>query len=208
MCSIRPIRRSLHRNKSSKLIVSQPIRAQSINNRPLIKKTTICNPRADKNEHRTVDHLDDRTKKIVSGYINDIQRKLLSIHGNDLNYLIPTNVSLFCLELVDDYFMINTGTFEWIIDGVLFTQLLAMPNRQKMQSKIFYIGNVPWRLEIYPNGNGTNNSGDVRISLRNLSMPTTWSYVYSRNHYQVKELRASSTTIQSMFGLFAMSLCT
>ena len=195
MSSIKPIRSNVHRNRSSRLIVSQPGRTGSINNRPLIKKTTICDPKADQDGN--IDHIDDRTKKIVLGYIKCMQRKLLSIHGNDSHYLIPADVSLFCLQLIDDYFMINSGTFEWIIDGTLLDQLLSIANRQKMQSKIFYIGNVPWRLEIYPNGNGTNNIGDFRILLRNLDMPSTWSYVYSRNNYQVKELRASSTTIQS-----------
>ena len=157
------------------------------NNLPLIKTETIC---------QNDNYIDDRTKKIVSGYINEIQQLLLSIHNNDTYYLIPVEISLLCLQLIDDYFMINSGTFEWIIEGVEYVELLAIPNRAKIQSKIFYIGNVPWRLEIYPNGDRVHTIGDFKIFLRNLDMPSTWNHVYSRNVFKIKQFNVSSTILK------------
>ena len=195
MCSRQPNRRKVSTSRIGLISPSKPKpKPKTINNLPLIKKTTICKDV----KPGSMDHIDDRTKIIVSTYLDEIQENLLSIHGNDTYYIIPKEILAYCLELVDDYFMINTGTFEWIIDGELFVQLLATANRQKMQSKIFYVGNVPWRLELYPNGNSTSNTGDFKLYLRNLDMPSTWSYIYTRNVYKVKELMAQSTNIQSM----------
>ena len=93
-------------------------------------------------------HLDKRTKKIVFGYMRKTQRALFSTHRQKNAYhTIPRVISLICLSFIDDYFMINCGTFEWCIDGELFEQIMLVAQyRIKFDSEIFSIGKLPFSL--------------------------------------------------------------
>ena len=60
-------------------------------------------------------HIDQRTKCIINGYIREIQNTLTSPHNENSYFLIPKEVSLLILINVDDHFLFNQGTYQWII---------------------------------------------------------------------------------------------
>lgn len=56
-----------------------------------------------------------------------------------------------------------SGTFEWNIEGQLLQKMLDAKNTVKFESEGFKIRNIPFCLEVYPNGNDKQSIGSFLI---------------------------------------------
>eukprot|EP01084_Bolivina_argentea_P119877 212513_1 len=145
------------------------------------------------------DYLDDRSKIIVHGYIGKF-RKLLS--SSLFNY-IPREISIITLCYIDDYFMMNRGTYEWkITDLKLIQNVLTAENNQRFTSTVFTIGKLSWLMRVYPNGHVDTNAaqGDFGIFIEILSWPTSWKSIYVLLIIKVNEMNKTFSSVSCYTG--------
>ena len=62
-------------------------------------------------------HIDEQTKYIVYGYIRDIENMLISSHNGNCYYLIPKEIGWLIITNIDDHFVFNRGTYQYIINN-------------------------------------------------------------------------------------------
>eukprot|EP01084_Bolivina_argentea_P229509 387337_1 len=111
-----------------------------------------------------LDHLDDKTGKIVYGYIRQAEKLLSSPY---LNY-IPSDIILTTLLYVDDHFMFSRGSYQWFIKDIkpIFDSSLS--------SSVFEIGGLYWMMQTKPND---RDDELVDLQLQLLSLPDTFQTV-------------------------------
>eukprot|EP01084_Bolivina_argentea_P289731 497578_1 len=122
------------------------------------------------------DYLDEETKIIVSGYIRGISL------GQ-----VTSEIFYITLAYVDDHFIIYRGSYEWKIDNrKILNQLITADKNQCFPSDAFEIGNLKWILLFVPKfvpmldndiGNELNDSHNVTVGLRLLSIPPKWKEI-------------------------------
>mmetsp|Transcript_982 Transcript_982/g.1457 ORF Transcript_982/g.1457 Transcript_982/m.1457 type:complete len:514 (-) Transcript_982:170-1711(-) len=142
-------------------------------------------------------HIDSRTKNIVYGYIGRIQSLLLldDYEEDEINRHIPRSVYLFCVELVDDHFMIQQTTKQWTFRGPLLHRMLNAVNGQLIETEQFEACKMQWKVQIYPNGD-SNNGGKFHVNLVNMDMPSGWKTVTICFTIHIQQLSFTSTTIR------------
>ena len=128
-------------------------------------------------------HIDKKTKFIVYGYIREIQNIFTSLHEENFYYLIPKEVSLLILTNVDDHFLFNQGTYQYIIeDPIVLDKIIIAENGQNFDSDVFNVSNLKWLISIFPNGENSDNINQFRIFLRLFAMATAWKSVGIRSN--------------------------
>eukprot|EP01084_Bolivina_argentea_P122549 217157_1 len=127
----------------------------------------------------SVDYLDERTHKIIDGYIHDIQKQIP-------NCYIPKEIKFIMLCFVDDHFMIYRSSYEWIIHNL--HQIMSSQPTQAFTSDIFEVCKLKWIIKIYPNGDTAPKANHFLLFIHLLSMPATWSTLLVRIIITCKEL--------------------
>ena len=145
------------------------------------------------NSSNAVTHFDQKSIDIVYGYIRNAQ-KLLS---QQYMSMIPTEICKLCLFNIDDYFMLDQGTFVWKIQGAEFEKFLSTNNGDELVSDIYPLGKLPFVIIVCPNGDSTPTIGSVCIFLDLLSLPSEWLAITVRCSFKVLETGYSSTLIQT-----------
>eukprot|EP00485_Elphidium_margaritaceum_P002542 CAMPEP_0202694768 /NCGR_PEP_ID=MMETSP1385-20130828/8542_1 /ASSEMBLY_ACC=CAM_ASM_000861 /TAXON_ID=933848 /ORGANISM="Elphidium margaritaceum" /LENGTH=512 /DNA_ID=CAMNT_0049350671 /DNA_START=28 /DNA_END=1563 /DNA_ORIENTATION=- len=144
-----------------------------------------------------LNHIDIRSKNIVYGYTRRVQELLFldEFDDDDVNRKIPKSVYLFCLELIDDHFMIQQSTHQWVFEGPVIDRMLNAVNQQRIQTDIFDACKMLWALEIYPDGDDGGSAGEFCVFLRNIEMPQLWEDVALRMTIVIKELSVQCTRL-------------
>eukprot|EP01084_Bolivina_argentea_P309252 534920_1 len=120
-------------------------------------------------------HIDDKSNKIVCGFIREVQNILLLTNSKNSYCIIPSEISLICLSYIDDHFLLNEGTFQWIIDGELLQNIKCAETGNSFQSDIFNIGELNcWRIVLAPNGLNTKSAGIFVYNLQLAALPFLW----------------------------------
>ena len=76
-------------------------------------------------ESASLDHIDQKTKDIINGYINEIKETL-----NTPLLFVPNEINILTLYYVDDHFLMDRGSYQWKIKSAQRIQsiLNAQPN--------------------------------------------------------------------------------
>eukprot|EP00484_Ammonia_sp_Unknown_P010342 CAMPEP_0197072874 /NCGR_PEP_ID=MMETSP1384-20130603/210317_1 /TAXON_ID=29189 /ORGANISM="Ammonia sp." /LENGTH=325 /DNA_ID=CAMNT_0042511695 /DNA_START=104 /DNA_END=1077 /DNA_ORIENTATION=- len=143
-------------------------------------------------------HIDSRTKNIVYGYIGRIQSLLLldDYEEDEINRHIPRSVYLFCVELVDDHFMIQQTTKQWTFRGPSLNRMLHAVNGQPIETELFDACKMQWKVQIYPNGYSSSHVGEFQLYLCNMDLPSLWDTVTIRLTVHIQQLSVNFTHIK------------
>ena len=101
-------------------------------------------------------------KQSMSLLIHGYCRKMQSQYG--LYHVIPTSIILL---LFDYFFVANPYSYEWTIrDLSTIQQIKSAPPTKAFYSPKFYIyPPLRWQIELFPNGEDLNKTGNVCIYL-------------------------------------------
>ena len=126
----------------------------------------------DLSKQSELDHLDQKTKSIVNGFIRTRTKQITQRIPNDINTLT--------LVYIDDHFMMNRGSYQWKIRSAQQIQriLSAQPN-SNIKSDVFEMCGLQWYLKLCPNGNPTTTAipGSVGLFVKLLIFPKEWQYI-------------------------------
>lgn len=134
---------------------------------------------------------DQKSKDIVFGYIKSIQKSFKS------SYIVPNAVSWLCLIYIDDYFMLNQGTFRWIFENEALNNFVTTPCAQSIESKVFDVGKLPWKVIIFPNGENLATINSVNVYLTLVSLPSIWNSILARCTIKCIETNISHTFLSN-----------
>ena len=117
-----------------------------------------------------MDHLDEKTKSIVYGFIREV--------SDMITHKIPDTIRIIILMSVDDHFMMNRGCYEWKIQKQI-QAILSSPANASINSDIFEMCGLQWMMQLYPNGNSNISitAGNVGLFVKLLRFPKEWRYI-------------------------------
>ena len=119
-----------------------------------------------------IDHLDEKTKSIVNGFIRRI--------SEFITQKIPNSINKIIIISVDDHFMMNRGCYEWKIKSNQQIQaILSSPPDVAVNSDVFEMCGLQWMMKLYPNGNSNSSitPGNVGLYVKLLRFPKEWRYI-------------------------------
>ena len=73
--------------------------------------------------------------------------------------------------------MLTRGTYQWDIDYETLQEMKKATEQQEFLSDTFKIGELDWKIKIYPNGHRESYPGSFRVDVALLSIPTKWHYI-------------------------------
>ena len=126
-----------------------------------------------------VDYIDDKTKLIINGYIQNAKKLLNKSFFKE----IPLEINQITLYFVDDHFMINRGSFQWKInDYQEIDEILSAQPNSVHNSNVFEISKLKWMARLYPNGESSGRlpAGHVGFAIKLLSLPLQWKAILIR----------------------------
>eukprot|EP01084_Bolivina_argentea_P072630 131877_1 len=80
-----------------------------------------------------------------------------------------------------------------ITDNKLVNKILNAENGEEFQSDVFTIGDLNWKIKIYPNGYNQSNVGSVDVYVKLITLPSSWKNVTIMQSIQSPQTQSSFT---------------
>ena len=126
---------------------------------------------------QNMDYIDERTKSIINGYIQNAKKLL----NPEFFKNIPLEINQITLFFVDDHFMIHRGSYQWKINGSRKMEILlhTQPDSCYYSNSFEMCNKLRWRARLFLNGDSTQNiaAGHVVLMIDLSSLPPKWSSV-------------------------------
>eukprot|EP01084_Bolivina_argentea_P317122 549796_1 len=91
---------------------------------------------------------------------------------------------------------LKEGTYTWSIDDAhLLTKIVKAKNCKSFYSDVFTIGELNWKIGIFPNGWPKERMGSFDVCVELLSLPTSWKSVIINRIIQCQQSQSSDTNI-------------
>eukprot|EP01084_Bolivina_argentea_P309793 535899_1 len=93
---------------------------------------------------------------------------------------------------------LKEGTYTWNIHDVkLLKKIVNAKNGERFVSDVFTIGELNWKIEMYPNGNNKEEMGSFDVFVTLLSLPTSWKSVIINKSIQCQQTKSSQTDLST-----------